>query len=60
MSMPPPGATPPEISLAFDPTLSWTLRALRRKSTNRAASGPGLLKRSKFGSFQSSQAWISG
>ena len=33
MSTSPPGATPPEISLAFDPTLSCARRALRRKST---------------------------
>ena len=60
MPMSPPGATPPEISLAVDPTLSRARRALRRNSTKAAGSGRGLEKRAKLGSFHSSQAWIAG
>ncbi|MBA3261781.1 MAG: hypothetical protein H0T69_04800 [Thermoleophilaceae bacterium] len=60
MSISPPGAIPPEISLAFEPTLSRARRALRRNSTKPAGSGRGFAKRSKFGSFHSSQAGIWG
>jgi hypothetical protein len=59
-SMSPPGAIPPAISLAFDPTPSRARRALRSSSTKPAGLGCGFEKRAKFGSFHSSQAVICG
>jgi hypothetical protein len=60
MSMSTPGAKPPEMSLACEPTPSRTRRALRMNSTNLPGSGPGLEKRLKLGSFHSSHAGICG